>query len=134
LALKVAVLEFALTVTEDGKERRDGLTVRVTGIPPAGATDESVTVQDVLVPETTVVGEQESLETDTAAPVSDKLVVFDAKFRLAVMVADWFVEMAPVFALNWAEVAAAATVTEAGTVRLPLLLTRLTSAPPLGAA
>ncbi len=74
------------------------------------------------------------METDTAATISDKVVVLDAKFRLAVMVADWFVEMVPVFALKLAEVAAAATVTEAGTLRLPLLLTRLTAAPPLGAA
>jgi hypothetical protein len=39
-----------------------------------------------------------------------------------------------VFTLNVAEVAAAATVTEAGTVRLELLFDRLTLAPPVGAA
>jgi hypothetical protein len=39
-----------------------------------------------------------------------------------------------VVALNVAVVAAAATVTEAGTVRLPLLSLRVTEAPPAGAA
>ena len=40
----------------------------------------------------------------------------------------------PVVAVKVAEVAAAATVTDAGTVRVELLLDRLTLAPPLGAA
>lgn len=134
LALKVAVLEFALTVSEAGMESNAGLAVRVTGIPPEGAAEDSVTVQDVLAPETTVVGEQESLDTVTGDPISGKVVVLDAKFRVAVMAADWFVNRVPVVALNCAEVAAPPTVTEAGTVRLPLLLTRLTGAPPPGAA
>jgi hypothetical protein len=39
-----------------------------------------------------------------------------------------------VFTLNVAKVAATATVTEAGTVRVELLFDRLTLAPPVGAA
>ena len=42
--------------------------------------------------------------------------------------------MAPVVALKVADVAAAATVTDAGTVRLALELERPTLAPPVGAA
>ena len=41
---------------------------------------------------------------------------------------------AAVVALKVAEVAAAATVTEAGTVRVALVLVRATAAPPVGAA
>jgi hypothetical protein len=42
--------------------------------------------------------------------------------------------MLPLVALNVAEVAAAVTVTEAGTVNTVLLLFSVTTAPPLGAA
>jgi hypothetical protein len=42
--------------------------------------------------------------------------------------------MAVVVALKLADVAAAATVTEAGTVRVALVLVRVTLAPPAGAA
>ena len=52
---------------------------------------------------------------------------------MAVTVALWSLLMAPVVALKVAVVAAAATVTEAGTVRTALLLVRVTRAPPVGA-
>jgi hypothetical protein len=42
--------------------------------------------------------------------------------------------MATVVALKVAEVAPAATVTDAGTVRVALVLVRVTAAPPVGAA
>ena len=42
--------------------------------------------------------------------------------------------MVPVVALKVADVAAAATVTEAGTVRVELVLVSVTLAPPVGAA
>jgi hypothetical protein len=41
--------------------------------------------------------------------------------------------MAPVVALKVAEAAPAATVTDAGTVRVALVLVRVTAAPPVGA-
>jgi len=100
LILKVRELELALTVTDAGRLNSLELANSVTTMPPAGAAVESVTVQDVLVPEANVVGEHENLETDTLATTSDKVVVLDAKFRVAVTVADWFVEMVPVVALN----------------------------------
>ncbi len=54
--------------------------------------------------------------------------------RVAVMVALWLPLKAPAVAVNVAEVAVAPTVTDPGTLRIPLLLERLTLAPPAGAA
>jgi hypothetical protein len=53
---------------------------------------------------------------------------------VAVMVALWELPMAAVVASKVAEVAAAATVTDAGTVRTALVLDRATATPPAGAA
>jgi hypothetical protein len=52
----------------------------------------------------------------------------------AVSVADWVVETAATAAVKLAEVAPAATVTEAGTLTDELLLARFTARPPVGAA
>jgi hypothetical protein len=52
---------------------------------------------------------------------------------VAVTVALWSLLMVAVVALNVAEVAAAATVTDAGTVRVKFVLARVTLAPPVGA-
>ena len=54
--------------------------------------------------------------------------------KVAVTVADWLLAMAPVVALNVAVVDPAATVTEAGTVKVALVLVSVTEAPPAGAA
>lgn len=48
--------------------------------------------------------------------------------------ADWLLVIVPAVAVNEALIDPAAIVTEAGTVRNPLLLDRETAAPPLGAA
>ena len=53
---------------------------------------------------------------------------------VAVTVADWLLAIVPVVALNVALVAAAATVTDAGTVNTVLVLVRVTTLPPVGAA
>jgi hypothetical protein len=53
---------------------------------------------------------------------------------VAVRVALWSLAMVPVVTLKVAEVAAAGTVTDAGTVRVALVLERVTAAPPVGAA
>jgi len=53
---------------------------------------------------------------------------------VAVTVALWLLPTVAVVALKVAEVAAAATVTEAGTVRVVLVLVRVTMPPPVGAA
>src|SRR5271156_3659679 len=49
------------------------------------------------------------------------------------MVALWLLPMAAVVALKLAEVAAAAIMTAAGTLRVALVLVRVTAAPPAGA-
>lgn len=54
--------------------------------------------------------------------------------RVAVTVADWLVASAPVVALNVAVVDAAATVTDAGTVKAVLVFVNVTEMPPVGAA
>ena len=54
--------------------------------------------------------------------------------RVAVTVADWLLGMAPVVALKVAVVDPAATVTDAGTARVVLVLVRVTELPPVGAA
>jgi hypothetical protein len=51
-----------------------------------------------------------------------------------VIVALWLLPMAAVVALKVADEAPAATVTDAGTVRVELVLVRVTAAPPVGAA
>jgi hypothetical protein len=54
--------------------------------------------------------------------------------RAAVTLADWLLETVVVVALKAAEVAAAATVTDAGTVSVGLELAKVMIAPPTGAA
>ena len=80
-------------------------------------------------------------DTDVALRVSDGVAAFscsarlcDELFALAVTVAVCAVPTAVTLAVNPAEVAPAATVTEAGTVTALLLLARVTLVPPVGAA
>ena len=63
-----------------------------------------------------------------------RLAVWVELFKVAVTVALWVVVKVPAVAVKLAEVAEAATVTEAGTVRAELLLDNVTVLPPLGAA
>ncbi len=136
VALNTAVVELAPTATEAGSTVNNAglLAVNVTTTPPAGAAADSVTVQLVLVPEDSVVGEHVTLETVGGVGITVTTVVREPELSDAVTVTDWSVEIAAVVALNDPEVAAAATVTEEGTVRTLLLLERVTTAPPAGAA
>jgi hypothetical protein len=90
-----------------------------------------VQVEDA--PEFTVVGLQ-------AKPVKSmgatrlNVVVCDAPFKVAVIVAFWVVVRVPAVAVKVAVEATAATVTEAGTVSRGLLAERVTTVPPVGAA
>ena len=62
VAVKVAVVELAATVTEEGTVRVPLLEDRDTVAPPVGATLDSVTVQVLLALEARVVGEQSTDE------------------------------------------------------------------------
>jgi len=62
------------------------------------------------------------------------LAVLETPFRVALRVAVWLALMAPAVALNVVEVEPAATVAEAATGSMVLLLDRDTTVPPLGAA
>jgi hypothetical protein len=86
VAVKVAVVAAAATVTEAGIVRTVLLSERATAVPPAGAVFDSVTVQ-VLVPfEFRLVGEQVSEERVTAVTrLTD--AVCDAPLSVAVTVA-----------------------------------------------
>jgi len=83
-----------------------------------------------------VPGLQAKAETSTGAAGATKLnvVLWEAPFKVAVMVAVWFVAIVPAVAVKLAEMVPAAKVTEAGTVSEALLSERATTVPPAGAA
>jgi hypothetical protein len=120
VAVKTAVVEPAVTVTESGATRRVLLLDIETVAPPLGAALESVTVQLVLPPAPNVVGLQAKAETKTGA-TRLMLVLCDWPFRAARMVALRSVGIVPLVALKVAEFAPASTVTLAGVVRVRLL-------------
>ncbi len=92
-----------------------------------------MTVQFAEDPELTLIGLQESAETKVGA-TRVKPALCEDPFSVAVAVADCIVVMVPTVAVKLAEFALAATVTEAGTLRAPLLLEMPTLLPPTGAA
>jgi hypothetical protein len=91
-----------------------------------------VTVQVVDAPEFTLVGLQARAETNMGA-ARLKVVLWEARFRVAVMVADRVVVIVPTVAVKVVEVLLAGTVTDAGTVSAVLLLESATALPPVGA-
>ena len=92
----------------------------------------SVTVHVLAEPPVKLVGVQ---FTELGIKGTVRLIVTLAELlpRKAVTVADWLLENVLAVALKVAEVAAAATETDAGTVRVELVLIRVTIAPPAGA-
>lgn len=132
-AVNVAAVALAATVTDDGIVNKVLLSDRVTVLPPVGAAWFNVTVQVVHAFEPSELGLHDTVDTSTCgATLTD--AVFEALFKLAVMVTDWMLVTVPAVAVNVAEVLLAATVTEAGTVSEPLLLDRVAVLPPVGAA
>ena len=91
-----------------------------------------MTVQVVDAPEFTLVGLQARAETSMGA-ARLKVVLWEARFRVAVMVADWVVVIVPTVAVKVVEALLAGTVTDAGTVSAVLLLESATALPPVGA-
>ena len=89
----------------------------------------------VDAPELMLVGLQARAETNMGA-IKVKLAVWEAPFRVAVMVAVWFVVIVPRVAVKVVEVLATGmvtgTVTDAGTLSAALLLDSATTVPPAG--
>src|SRR5580658_10739052 len=133
VALKVAEVLFAGTVTDAGTMSAVLLLESPTALPPNGAAWLSVTVQVLAAPEFTLVGVHARVETSVGA-TRLKVVFWEAPFRTAVIVADWVAVMVPAVALKVVEVLFAGTVTDAGTVSAVLLLESPTVLPPAGAA
>ena len=90
-------------------------------------------MQVAVAPELTLVGLQATAEISVGA-TRLKVVLWEAAFKVAVTLADWFVVIVPTFAVKVLEVPFAGTVTDAGTVSAPLLEESPTVLPPAGAA
>jgi hypothetical protein len=132
VAENVAVADPAGTFTEAGTVNAEPLAETDTMTPPAGAGAESVRVQVEEAPASSVVVLHANAEMSTGA-TRVKLAVWEARFRVAVMVADRVVMIVPTVAVKVAEVALAAMVSKAGTVSEALLSERATTVPLVGA-
>jgi hypothetical protein len=132
VAEKAALLEPWGTVIVSGIESPALLLERPTTTLPA-ATLDMVIVHTLLEPAGILVGTQAN-EEKAGVGRRVKLTLWDDAPSVAVMVALWLLPMAAVVALKAAEVAPAATVTDAGTVSTVLVLVRVTVEPPAGAA
>jgi hypothetical protein len=130
VALNVAVVAPAVTVTDVGTVSEVLLVASVTLDPPARAIWVSVTVQVLTALCPRLVGPQATLEISTGAnrPI---VAVCELLPEVAVTAALWLLAIeADAVALKVAVVAPAATVTAPGTVSKPLLLASVTLDPP----
>jgi len=130
---KVAEVESTGTVTEAGTVNMPLLSDKETTAPPVGAALLRVTVQVAEALEVSEAGLQVRPE-GTAFVTKPMEKVTEEPDRVAVMMAVLSAVMVEAVAEKVAEVAPAATVTEAGTVNMPLLSDKETTAPPVGAA
>ena len=133
VTLNVPEAAAAAIVTDAGTVSAELLFERAMLAPPAGAACDRSTVQRLDAFGPRLVGLQVSEETSTGVP---RLMVVFAELPLyvAAMVALELAPTAAVVTVNVAEVAAAATVTEGGTVKFALVFDRVMLIPPLGAA
>ncbi len=115
VALKLAVVDPAATVTDAGTVSAAWLLLSDTDAPPVGAAFDNVTAQELVALDPRLVGLHTSELTNTGAT---RLIVAGAELPLyvAVTVAARLVLNVPVVALKLAVVDPAATVTDAGTV------------------
>jgi hypothetical protein len=128
-ATKFAELLPAVTVTEGGTVSVVVLLASVATAPPGPAALDRVTVQVALPPWLTPVGAQESRM--MLGGITREIVAgCEEPLSVAVMAAVWSLEIVPAVAVKLAELLPDATVTDAGTVRVPRLLDRPTRAPP----
>ena len=86
VAVKLAVVEPAATVTKAGTVSAELLSETATSEPPEGAAPERVTVQVDIAPEKTVLGEHCNADTVTTGGAIVKEVAFQPPFRAAVTV------------------------------------------------
>jgi hypothetical protein len=133
VTLKLAEVADAVTVTDVGTVKVELVFDKATLAPPVGAAWVRVTVQllDEFGPR--LPGLHDNAETRTAA-VRFTVALAELLLYVAVIVALELLLMLPVVTVNAAEMAAAATVTDAGTVSLELVFDNVTLAPPAGAA
>ena len=129
----VAVVAPAATEREAGVSKSALLLLRPIATPPAGAACERTVLHVLAFPELRVVGLHVS-DARVAGGLSVKVLARELPFRVAVRTAVWAVEMAPAVTATAKKLAPAATVREAGVNSISLLLLRLTTAPPAGAA
>ena len=116
-AVKVADAALAGTVKVPGTANRDGRLLETeTATPPTSAALERVTVQVVLALEARLAAAHLRVERVIAGATRESVAAADEPFNVAVTVAVWSESSAPVLAVNVAEVALAATLTEDGTV------------------
>ncbi|GMU23211.1 MAG: hypothetical protein AMXMBFR13_32930 [Phycisphaerae bacterium] len=133
VAVNVAEVEPAGTVTEEGAVRDELLLASETAVPPLGAAALMVTVQVLLAPEFNDEGLQvRPVRRAGAARFTEK--VRELPFRFAVTTAVELEVSVPAVAVKFAEVAPEGTVTAEGAVNELLLLARDTAVPPVGAA
>jgi hypothetical protein len=131
-AAKLPVVAPFVTTTPAGMVRLELLVLMTTELEPTDAW-VSVTVHVAAEPPDRLVGLQLT-ELGTATAVRLMVELAELLPKAAVTVADWLLETAVVLALKVAVVAAANTVTDAGTLRVALVLVIVTLAPPAGAA
>jgi len=132
VTVNVVLVEPAGIVAVAGTVAELELLLSEIGSPPVGAAVPIVTVPVELLPPKTLVGDKVSAVTVGGLIVN--VAVADLPLAVAVIVAAALVDTGTVVTVKVALVAPAATVTEAGTVALALLLDRLTASPPVGAA
>ena len=133
VTVKFADVAAAGTVTDAGTVSFALEFERVTLAPPAGAGWVRVTVQVLEELAPMPAGLQVNDETSTVA-ARFTVVLAELLLSVAVTVALELLLMAAVVTVKFADVAAAGTVTDAGTVKVALESERVTLAPPAGAA
>jgi hypothetical protein len=133
-AEKSAVVDPAGTVTDAGTVRTALSSETATTAPPAGAAELTDTVQVAVAFEVKVDGEHVSEDTVTGGGCKDSEKVWEVPFNAAVTTAVAALVTEAAVALKVPDVVPAATVIEAGTVRLAALSDTETVDPPEGAA
>ena len=139
VAVNEAVDAPEATETEAGTETALLLLPTLTPTPEDGAGALNATVHDVVpAPVNELVAHENELMPSAIVEVVAGTSAIEMDFNwlpsVAVMLAVWFVLTASTLAVNVALVDPAATMTEAGTLTEAVLLDRLTTSPPAGAA